>query len=126
MVATARGLSSAAARRLAGGQALVFWLPDPQRERVTNCSHLDAIRDVEPGSEGCQECARSGQRAVALRKCLSCGHVGCCDSSPGRHARAHFHSSGHPLIEPLHDAGWTWCYVDDAYVERPQTSAQHA
>lgn len=81
------------------------------------CSHLDQIRDVAPKSVGCEECLKSGEQWVALRTCLTCGHVGCCDSSPGRHATAHFHSSGHPVMrsaEPGQD--WRWCYVDQAYV----------
>jgi uncharacterized UBP type Zn finger protein len=85
------------------------------------CPHLDAIRDVPARSDGCEECLKAGQRWVALRKCLSCGHVGCCDSTPGRHARAHFHAEGHPIIEPLQGESWTWCYVDDTYVDRPKS-----
>jgi hypothetical protein len=83
------------------------------------CSHLGAIRAVPAASEGCQECLKLGQKWMALRKWLSCGHVGCCDSRPGRHARALFRQTGHPLIEPIEGKQWTWCYVDDAYVERP-------
>ncbi|MBU1801476.1 MAG: UBP-type zinc finger domain-containing protein [Actinobacteria bacterium] len=53
-----------------------------------------------------------GTRWVALRECLACGHVACCDSSPKRHATAHFHESAHPVMqsaEPGED--WRWCYV---------------
>jgi uncharacterized UBP type Zn finger protein len=81
------------------------------------CSHLDQVREVAPNGTGCEECLKSGQRWVALRMCLTCGHVGCCDSSPGRHATAHFHSSGHAVIrsaEPGQD--WRWWYADQAYV----------
>jgi len=81
------------------------------------CSHLDQIRDVAPHGTGCEECLKLGERWVALRVCLTCGHVGCCDSSPGRHATAHFHSSGHAVMrsaEPGKD--WRWCYIDQAYV----------
>jgi uncharacterized UBP type Zn finger protein len=50
--------------------------------------------------------------------CRVCGNVGCCDSTPGRHARAHFHATGHPIIEPLSGPKkWTWCYECDAYVD---------
>ncbi len=89
------------------------------------CAHLGEIRDPPPQSRSCEECVRAGQTWVALRKCLVCGHVGCCDSSVGQHARAHFHETRHPLIEPLTGERWTWCYVDDAYVERepPQPHA---
>jgi uncharacterized UBP type Zn finger protein len=62
---------------------------------------------------------------VHLRLCLTCGHVGCCDDSPGRHATGHFHGSGHPLIrsfEPGED--WGWCYVDQVFLEpAPQPHA---
>ena len=63
------------------------------------CTHLDAIHDVSPRSEGCEDCLKTGDTWVHLRYCLSCGHVGCCDSSKNKHARAHFHGSGHPLIQ---------------------------
>jgi uncharacterized UBP type Zn finger protein len=87
---------------------------------MVHCIHLGEIRDPAPSSAACQECVRAGLRWVALRKCLSCGHVGCCDSSRGRHAREHFHASKHALIEPLKGEKWTWCYIDDAYVERDE------
>jgi uncharacterized UBP type Zn finger protein len=83
------------------------------------CSHLEAISDLGPLTrEGCRACQETGDTWVALRLCLTCGHVGCCDSSKNRHARNHFKLEGHPLIrafEPGED--WRWCYVDDAYVE---------
>jgi len=78
------------------------------------CTHLDAVADVSPSSDGCEDCLRIGGRWVHLRLCMTCGHVGCCDNSPNRHARAHFHSSDHPLIqsyEPGED--WWYCFVDD-------------
>ena len=79
------------------------------------CSHLDSVHVIglpEPLA-GCEECLKTGDRWLHLRMCLSCGKVGC-DSSPNRHATAHFHESGHPLIrsaEPGED--WSWCYVDE-------------
>jgi len=84
----------------------------------TSCSHLDQVAAVEPSSEGCEDCLRTGGRWVHLRMCLVCGHVGCCDNSPNRHATAHFHGSGHPLVqsyEPGED--WVWCYVDEVVFE---------
>ena len=80
------------------------------------CTHLDAVTtDVIPSGPGCEECLRTGQRWVHLRLCMTCGHVGCCDSSPGRHATAHWHANpGHPVIwsfEPGED--WWWCYADE-------------
>jgi hypothetical protein len=77
------------------------------------CSHLDQIGEVTPSSPGCEDCLRMGGRWVHLRVCMSCGHVGCCDSSPNRHATAHSGSQHHPLVqsyEPGED--WWYCYVD--------------
>lgn len=78
------------------------------------CEHLaDHPRVVTGGDGTCGDCLREGSRWVALRECLSCGHVACCDSSSGRHADDHFRSTGHPVIasaEPAED--WRWCYLD--------------
>lgn len=78
------------------------------------CSHLGDIRPVTPSTgEGCEDCLRTGGTWVHLRMCLTCGHVGCCDSSPNRHARAHAREPGHPLarsVEPGEE--WAWCYTD--------------
>ncbi len=63
--------------------------------------------------EGCEECLRDGLRWVHLRLCLACGHVGCCDSSVGRHADGHFHETGHPVMRSFEPGeAWRWCYVD--------------
>ena len=79
------------------------------------CTHIDtADASLTPSGNGCVECLASGGRWLHLRLCLACGHVGCCDDSPNRHATKHFHSSGHPLIrsyEPGED--WWFCFVDD-------------
>jgi uncharacterized UBP type Zn finger protein len=83
-----------------------------------DCTHLGTIADVAPSGDGCFDCLLIGGRWVHLRRCAECGHVGCCDSSPNRHATAHFHSSTHPLIqsyEPGED--WYYCYVDDVMFE---------
>ncbi|HEV3163952.1 MAG TPA: UBP-type zinc finger domain-containing protein [Isosphaeraceae bacterium] len=78
-----------------------------------SCPHLGLIRDVAPSSEGCAECLASGGTWVHLRLCLTCGHVGCCDSSRGKHATKHFHSSGHPIMKSFEPGeNWGWCYVD--------------
>src|SRR5262249_62424614 len=63
------------------------------------CTHEDAIRDVTPSARGCEECLKMGSIWVHLRLCRTCGHVGCCDDSPNRHAAKHFHATGHPIIE---------------------------
>ena len=79
------------------------------------CAHIDHILPVPPRAAGCEECLASGMTWVHLRMCQACGHIGCCDNSPGKHATAHYETSGHPLIrsaEPGED--WSWCYVDEA------------
>jgi CPA1 family monovalent cation:H+ antiporter len=70
---------------------------------------------VQPRTPGaCPECLRDGTTWVHLRLCLSCGHVGCCDSSVGRHATAHFRDSGHPVMRSAEPGeAWRWCYVDE-------------
>lgn len=82
----------------------------------TACTHLDHVHiDHLPASvDGCEDCLRDGTKWLHLRLCLECGHVGCCDDSPMRHATAHVASTDHPLIrsiEPGED--WSWCYVDE-------------
>jgi ubiquitin-hydrolase Zn-finger-containing protein len=83
------------------------------------CTHLDQVCDVSPNTPaGCEECLATGMRWVHLRLCVSCGHVGCCDQSPGRHTTAHAHATGHPLVrsyEPGED--WWWCYPDELFFE---------
>ena len=81
------------------------------------CTHVDKIEITElpPEVEGCEDCLRTGAAWCHLRLCLTCGHVGCCDSSPNRHASAHATATGHPIIrsvEPGED--WWYCYLDDA------------
>jgi hypothetical protein len=83
------------------------------------CSHTDQIRSVTPSSWGCQDCLAIGRRDwVHLRVCQTCGHVGCCDSSPGRHATRHFLATTHPVVRSYEPGeGWFWCYVDQAAFE---------
>ena len=84
----------------------------------TTCEHLATIATNEASGDGCVECLQMGGRWVHLRRCTSCGHVGCCDSSPNRHATAHFNSTGHPVMqsfEPGED--WYWCFVDQVSFE---------
>jgi uncharacterized UBP type Zn finger protein len=84
------------------------------------CSHKGTIRDVEPRTpDGCEECLASGDHWVHLRLCLSCGHVGCCDSSKNRHATRHFHDTGHPIIRSFEPGEeWAWCFIDGTMMER--------
>ena len=77
------------------------------------CQHLDQIRIRNTSTHVCGECVKTGDRWVHLRLCLSCGHVGCCDSSKNKHATKHFHSAKHPLIRSIEPGeSWVWCYVD--------------
>ncbi|MCX4744081.1 UBP-type zinc finger domain-containing protein [Kitasatospora sp. NBC_01287] len=94
--------------------------PDAGRPEGLGCAHLDTavpgVRPVTP--QGCEECLAAGTGWVHLRMCLVCGHVGCCDSSPGQHASEHFAHQDHPLarsIEPGED--WAWCYRDELFLE---------
>lgn len=78
------------------------------------CHHLDQVREISPSSDGCEDCLKLGGRWVHLRMCMICGHVGCCDSSPGQHATAHFDETGHPLVQSFEPGeSWWWCYVDE-------------
>jgi uncharacterized UBP type Zn finger protein len=82
------------------------------------CSHLDQIQQVTPSAKGCEECLKLGDKWVHLRLCLSCGHVGCCNSSKNKHAQKHFAQTQHPIIqsfEPNED--WLWCYIDETFME---------
>jgi uncharacterized UBP type Zn finger protein len=82
------------------------------------CSHTDQILDVSPASEGCEQCIALGDTWVHLRTCMTCGQVGCCDSSKNKHAHKHADEVGHPVArskEPGEE--WMWCYVDETLVE---------
>lgn len=81
------------------------------------CAHTDSVHTTSVNQRVCEDCVRIGSRWVHLRMCLSCGHTGCCDSSPNKHATKHFHQSGHPLVRSAEPGeGWVWCYVDEAAV----------
>ena len=92
------------------------WVRGCHHDFVAACSHLDSVERLELPElvAGCEECLAVGARWVHLRMCQTCGHIGCCDNSPGRHATGHHAASGHPVIrsaEPGED--WSWCYVDE-------------
>jgi uncharacterized UBP type Zn finger protein len=79
--------------------------------------HLSYIRDVVPSADGCEDCLKIGGEWEQLRLCLTCGHVGCCDSSPNKHATKHFRGTGHPIIQSFEPGeNWRWCYVDETEV----------
>jgi hypothetical protein len=82
---------------------------------VAGCTHFRDIELYELPEEiaGCEECLAQGMSWVHLRMCQTCGHIGCCDNSPGKHATAHSMESGHPIVrsaQPGED--WSWCYID--------------
>lgn len=83
---------------------------------MTTCTHLDhvLVTQLPEAVAGCEDCLATGGLWLHLRICLECGHVGCCDDSPNRHATKHFHSTRHPIIEGYDPPeGWGWCYVDE-------------
>ncbi|MFI9206249.1 UBP-type zinc finger domain-containing protein [Streptomyces sp. NPDC053048] len=85
------------------------------RPTERSCDHLGEIRDVTPTTtRGCEDCLRTGSTWVHLRECLTCGHIGCCDSSPNRHADAHARTEGHALARSFEPGErWAWCYADE-------------
>jgi hypothetical protein len=99
------------------------------------CQHLDAVaakrsHAIHPSAPGCKECLASGDTWVHLRLCMTCGHVGCCDSSRNRHATRHFHLTGHPVIKSFEPGEeWAWCYEDEEMVDNiphfPEESPHH-
>ena len=87
---------------------------------MDGCLHIEELgrSSVTPSAAGCEDCLRIGAWWVHLRLCQTCGHVGCCDESPNRHASAHFTSIGHPVIRSFEpDEAWAWCFVDEVGVE---------
>ncbi|MEA5075160.1 MAG: UBP-type zinc finger domain-containing protein [Coriobacteriia bacterium] len=82
---------------------------------MAECQHMRTVPVPEPEArtQGCEECLAIGQEWVQLRKCLECGHVGCCDSSIGQHATKHFSQTGHPVMRSFEPgAQWRYCYED--------------
>ena len=84
---------------------------------AATCEHLDQIRVMATEETVCAECVAVGDTWVHLRLCLTCGKVGCCDSSKNRHATKHAGESGHPIVGSLEPSeAWQWCYVDECVV----------
>jgi hypothetical protein len=88
---------------------------------ATACSHLDQIAVDRPDSvAGCEDCLASGGRWLHLRVCLTCGKIGCCDSSPNRHASRHAREDDHPIMQSVEPGeAWCWCFVDELAFDRP-------
>ncbi|ALO12985.1 hypothetical protein AQF52_7399 [Streptomyces venezuelae] len=106
---------------VAGSEASWTVAPDPGRPYDRRCEHLTGVaRPAGPVGAGCAECLVLGWAWSRLRWCTTCGHVGCCDSSRGRHSHAHHAATGHPVvlsIDPGED--WGWCYVDELFLVAP-------
>lgn len=85
------------------------------RRASATCAHVDVLASVEPSTrDGCEDCLAEGSTRVHLRECLNCGHIGCCDNSPRRHATAHWHESDHPMVRSFEPGEeWAWCYADE-------------
>ncbi|MET4927493.1 UBP-type zinc finger domain-containing protein [Streptomyces sp. PSRA5] len=86
---------------------------------MSECQHVADLPRPEsaPLSDTCLECLASGSHHVQLRLCLVCGHVGCCDSSPHRHASQHFRDTGHAVMRSFEPGEtWRWCFVDGSIV----------
>ena len=88
------------------------------------CPHVLGVAPVPPRTlNGCEECLKSGSRWVHLRLCLTCGHVGCCDSSPNRHATRHFRATKHPVVASFEPGErWAWCYADEEELRVPDVA----
>jgi hypothetical protein len=86
------------------------------------CTHLQTPADTPARTSGCEECLAIGDAWVHLRRCVECGHVGCCDSSKNKHASAHFRATSHPVVQSF-EPGETWrfCFVDRV-VEDPHAT----
>lgn len=94
---------------------------------MANCTHLEQVQITQlPESvEGCEDCLKMGGKWLHLRICLECGKVGCCDSSPNRHASAHANASDHPIIHSLEPGeAWSWCFIDELAMVIPEVQGE--
>jgi hypothetical protein len=94
---------------------------------MTTCTHLDEIQVTQLPAEvdGCEDCLAAGTKWMHLRICLECGHVGCCDSSPMKHASAHAREVEHPIMRSLEPGeDWSWCFVDEVAMRIPQVQGE--
>jgi hypothetical protein len=85
---------------------------------MAECKHLEQVNRVVPHTRECEQCLKTGDDWLHLRLCMICGHVGCCDSSKGRHARQHFHYANHPIMRSFEPGeNWGWCYICDVQLD---------
>jgi CPA2 family monovalent cation:H+ antiporter-2 len=89
-----------------------------QYSEGVECEHVRGLEPQCPGTAGCEDCLRDGDGWVHLRMCMLCGYVGCCDSSPNKHATQHYHATAHPVVRSLEPGEtWGWCYPDQMLIE---------
>jgi uncharacterized UBP type Zn finger protein len=99
-------------------KSLLAGLFGKKKGNSSKCSHLDQIQDVKPAVQGCEDCLATGDTWIHLRICMTCGHVGCCDSSKNKHATKHFHATGHPVVKSMERSeNWMWCFVDNVLID---------
>ena len=94
---------------------------------MATCTHLDhvLITELPAAVEGCEDCLAAGTSWLHLRICLECGHVGCCDSSPMKHASAHAGEAEHPIMRSLQPGeDWSWCFVDEVAMRIPEVRGE--
>jgi uncharacterized UBP type Zn finger protein len=94
---------------------------------MPECTHLDHIlvTQLPESVAGCEDCLVDGSPWLHLRICLECGHVGCCDDSPNRHATRHAGESGHPIIRSIEPGErWSWCFVDELAMRIPSVTGE--
>jgi uncharacterized UBP type Zn finger protein len=81
---------------------------------MSRCPHILEAKDIPDKRRVCEDCIKTGDSWVHLRLCMSCGHVGCCDSSKNRHATKHYHTTKHPMMRSMEPGEeWGWCFVDE-------------
>jgi uncharacterized UBP type Zn finger protein len=87
--------------------------------KSTRCIHINEVNsDIQGKTIGCEDCEKIGSDLVHLHLCLSCGHIGCCDSSVNKHGTNHFQESGHPIIKSYEPGeNWKWCYEDKIFMK---------
>jgi uncharacterized UBP type Zn finger protein len=90
-----------------------------QNQQDVQCEHIsDVDLDKKGNTKGCEECEKTGSPWVHLRLCLTCGHVGCCDSSRNKHGSKHFKITNHPLIKSYEPGeSWKWCFLDETFIK---------
>ena len=106
--------------RRAGIRHLLYRLVFTGRLRAKPCAHLHLIQVVEPATHVCADCVTLGDTWPALRMCMVCGYIGCCNDAQNQHALKHYQATGHPIMRSIERGDdWMWCYVDKALLPLP-------